>query len=219
MNTKEHSKREQQLSAILDDDLDQRELNEFMQDLKRDPESDAESVKRYQMMGDVMRDELNAASFMDISATVHRAVDQELEYQTSDSQVIPEKVREPWFNLSAWTKPLAGMAIAASVAMVTVVSFKAVEMNSANDSAQSVAEINTGKVKPEIKNPLVVPVNPVIASQVRLASTADSKTKAQLQAKQLSDYMMRHSNSAGQSTMQGMVPYVRAVSFDSNTDK
>jgi len=51
---------------------------------------------------------------------------------------------------------------------------------------------------------------------VRLASTVEAKTKMQLQAKQLSDYMMRHSDSAGQSTMQGMMPYIRVVGFDAH---
>jgi len=210
MNIQDNS-RQQQLSAILDDDLDQQELNEFMQDLKRDPGADAESVKRYQLMGDALRDELNAASFMDISAAVHRAVDQEPEFQTVSSPVAAKKRSKSRLDLSAWIKPLTGMAIAASVAMVTVVSFKSIETNSANNSSQVVAEANV-----EIKKSTIVPVNPAIASQVRLASTAESKTKAQLQAKQLGDYMMRHSNSAGQSTMHGMVPYVRTVDFDPN---
>jgi len=210
MNTQDNTKRQQQLSVLLDDNLDQQELNEFMQDLKRDPDADAESVKRYQLMGDALRDELNAASFMDISAAVHRAIDQEPEYQTSVSPVAKKKTNVSRLDFSAWIKPFTGMAIAASVAMVTVVSFKSIETNSVSNPSQAVAA-----AKVEIKNSTVVPVNPVIASQVRLASTVETKTKAQLQAKQLSDYMMRHSNSAGQSTMHGMVPYVRAVDFDS----
>jgi len=211
MSTQDISKREQQVSAILDDDLNQQELNEFMQDLTRDPVADAERVKRYQMMGDVLRDDLNEASFMDISAAVHRAIDQEPEYHALESNTAAKKVSKPLFDLSAWTKPLTGMAIAASVAMVTVVSFRAVETDSTNDPARAVAEASV-----EFKKPTIAPVNPVIANQVRLASTVEAKTKMQLQAKQLSDYMMRHSDSAGQSTMQGMMPYIRVVGFDAH---
>ena len=218
MKQKEHLKREQQISAILDDHLDPQALNEFMQDLKRDPDMDAESMKRYQMMGDVMRDELNAASFMDISAAVHRAVDLEPGYQVSDSPAVAKKESKPLFDLSAWTKPLAGMAIAASVAMMTVVSFKTISTHS-ESSDQVVAQANTNGEKVEINKSTIVPVNPAIANQLRYVSTVESKTKAQLQEKQLSDYMMRHSDSAGQSTMQGMVPYIRVVGFDSSQQK
>jgi len=211
MNRQDNSKRQQQLSAILDNDLDQQEINEFMQDLKRDPDADAESMKRYQLVGDVLRDELNAASFMDISAAVHRAVDQEPDFQTVSSPMAAKKRSKTRLDLSTWIKPLTGMAIAASVAMVTIVSFNSIETDQANNPSAALAKANV-----EIKKSTIVPVNPAIASQVRLASTAESKTKAQLQAKQLGDYMMRHSNSAGQSTMHGMVPYVRAVDFDSS---
>lgn len=214
MNTQNILKREQQISAIIDDDLDQQELNEFMKDLTRDPVADAERVKRYQMIGDVLRDDLNEASFMDISAAVQRAIDKESEFLTLESNAAAKKVSKPLFDLSAWTRPLAGMAIAASVAMVTVVLFRTVETDSANNSVQTVAEVSI-----ELKKPAVVPVNPVIANQVRLVSTVEAKTKAQLQAKQLSDYMMRHSDSAGQSTIQGMMPYVRVVGFDAHQQK
>lgn len=206
MNTKDNSKRQQRISAILDNDLDQQEISGFMQDLKRDPETDAENIQRYQLIGDALRDDLNIVSFMNISAAVHRAVEQEPEYQTSAAKIESKK---PFFEFSAWTKPLAGMAIAASVAMVTVVSFRTVEINSMDDSSQILAAASV-----KTKRSTIVPVNPAVASQVRLASTAESKT--QLQTEQLNDYMMRHSNSAGQFTMQGMVPYVRAVNFDSN---
>ena len=208
------SKREQQLSAMLDGDLDSQELNAFMQDLKADHVTDAERVQRYQMMGDALRDDLNQASFMDVSSAVHRAVDLEPEYQTQNTNSAGEQTTKPWIDLSAWIRPLAGMAIAASVAMVTVVSFRTIETESVNDSVQSVAE-----AKVEVKKTVVIPVNPVIANQVRLVSTAESKTRAQLQAQQLSDYMMRHSDSAGQSTMHGMMPYVRAVGFESSQKK
>ena len=214
MTTHKTSTREQNISTILDDHFDQQELDAFMQDLKRDPVADAECVRRYQMMGDVLRDDLNEVSFMDISAAVHRAIDQEPELNATTEKVSAPLFNASRFNLSSWLRPLTGIAIAASMAMVTVVSVRIIETDSADDSAQAVVEANV-----ELKTPAVVPVNPLIANQVRLASTAKNETKAQLQARQLSDYMMRHSGSAGQTTVQGMVPYVRVVGFGSNQQK
>ena len=214
MNKEDQLKRQQQISAILDGDYDEPALDAFMQDLKRDPEADAECVQRYQMIGDGLRDDLNQASFMDISSAVHRAIDQESDYQVLESTAESTKVPQPWINFSAWTRPLAGLAIAASVAMVRVVSFRSIETDAVNNLDQQVAA-----AKPESRKSTVTPVNPVIANQIRLVSTAESKTKAQLQAQQLSDYMIRHSDSAGQSTMQGMMPFVRVVGFESPQQK
>ena len=108
------------------------------------------------------------------------------------------------------------MAVAASVAMVTVVAFRTVETETIENPVQTIAE-----AQPQIKNNTsrIIPVNPVIASQVRVASTVEVNNLHQLQTKQLSEYMINHSGYAGQTTMQGMMPYVRVVSFDSQEQK
>ena len=204
------SQRDEQLSALLDNAMDEKELQEFMQDLKRNPLEDAERVQRYQMVGDVVRDELNESSFMDISAAVHRAIEQE-----PSLDVKPAKQPGRIFDLSAWMKPLTGMAVAASVAMVTVVTVRLVDTDPANESQQALANVNQA---PVTKNVTVAPVNPVIAQQIRAVSTEASQQN-QLRRKQLNEYMMNHSGYAGQSTMQGMMPYVRVVTFDSKDSK
>ncbi len=195
-------KREEQLSALLDNALDRNQLDDFMQDLKRDPLSDAETAQRYQLMGDAMRDELNQASFMDISAAVHRAIEQE----PALSEVAESSPQA--FNplllisdaLSRWLKPLAGAAVAASVAMLTVVTFNTVQQGETETEAQLVQSVTPLKVNPEI------------ARHVRVASTVDQQKTVE-QQKQLNSYMMQHSGYASQSTMQGMMPYVRAADF------
>jgi len=210
-NTPLNTDRDEKISALLDDALDQQELNEFLQDLKRDDIEDAEQVHRYQMMGDAISDDLNDSSFMDISAAVHRAIEQEPEINVS-----VKKTKSRMFDFSGLVRPFAGMAVAASVAMVTVVAFRTVETESVENSIQAVAE-----VQPQIKNnsSRIIPVNPAIASQVRVASTAKIKNPHQLQTIQLDEYMIDHSGYAGQTTMQGMMPYVRVVTFDAKGEK
>jgi len=198
--------RDEKISALIDDALDQQELNAFLQDLKRDDVEDAEQVHRYQIMGDAMRDELDESSFMDISAAVHRAIEQEPEIN-----VVVKKTKSRIFDFSGLLRPLTGMAVAASVAMVTVVAFRTVETESVENTVQAIAE-----AQPQTKNNTsrIIPVNPAIASQVRVASTAETNNPHQLQAKQLSEYMMNHSGYAGQTTIQGLMPYVRVVTFE-----
>lgn len=206
--------RDEKISALLDDALEQKELDAFMQDLKRDHVEDAERVQRYQMIGDVMKDDLNAASFMDISSAVHRAIEQEPELNGA------AKPKAKIIDLSSWLRPLTGMAVAASVAMVTVVAFKTVQTESIENPVQTIADAQVETNKQFIgAQDRIVPVNPVIASQVRVASTSDVKNNRQLQAKQLSEYLMNHSGYAGQTTMQGMMPYIRVVSFDDGEKK
>lgn len=192
--------REQQLSALLDNELSEQQLQSFMQDLKQDPLADAEAAQRYSIMGDAMRDELTPASFMDISGAVHRAIEQEPAH--TESTPTPKKSA---FNLSAllfgWMRPLTGMAVAASVAMVTLVTFNAVQ--NSEQSAQLAQSLP------------VIPMNAEIARNVQVASTLNISPTSAQQQKELNRYMLEHSGYASQSTLQGMMPYVRAA--DVNT--
>jgi len=191
----------EQISAILDDQCNEADLQAFMQDLKRDDVADAETLQRYQLMGDGMRDELDQASFMDVSAAVHRAVEQEESYAV----VSPVK-KFPRFNLAAWLRPLSGLAIAASVAMITVVSFQTVKNESNDGLAQPIAQAPSA---------VITPVNQAFAQHVRVASTAAPEPTAE-QNEQLNEFMINH---AGQSSMQGVMPYVRVINLPSGTDR
>lgn len=195
------SEKDERLSALVDNALDSRELNEFMRDLKRDPVDDAERIQRYRIISDVMSDELSEISLMDISAAVQRAIEQETPLQVSS------KPRARLFYFPALAKPLAGMAIAASVAMVTVLAVRTVQVDSPSEPVQPIAEVS---------QQAVTPVNPAIAQHVRAVATEPTQPNRQRNS-QLSEYMMNHSGSVGQTTVPGMMPYVRVIGFDAET--
>ncbi len=192
-------KREEQLSALLDNALDEAQLDDFMQDLKRDPLEDAETAQRYRLMGDAMRDELDQSSFMDISGAVHRAIAQEPEHHEVQAISRNNTLAPLSALLDRWLKPVTGMAVAASVAMLTVFTFNTVQQDDADNTTQLAQSASSEKMNPEI------------ARNVRVASTIDQKSKSTEQQKQLNRYMMQHSGYASQSTMQGVMPYVRAA--------
>ena len=205
--------RDEQLSAFMDDALDGQELREFMQDLKRSPVTDAEQIQRYQMMHDVLKDELDQSSFIDISAAVHRLIEQEVD---SVTEKIPTR-SPPVFDFSAWLRPLSGLAIAASVAMITVVTVRVVS----NDSAESV---QTQLVETNINLPIeqvqpMVPVNNQLLQHIHAVSTADQEKQSRIREQQLREYILNHSEYAGQTTIQGMMPYARVVSFNPQAKK
>jgi len=206
-NKQSNQARDEKLSALLDNALNEQQLDEFMQDLKRDPIADAETAQRYRLMGDAMRDELDQSSFMDISSAVHRAIENEPSLSETDLDVENTRTSSPLPGilqlLNNWTKPLAGMAVAASVAMMTLFTF-----NTVNNSDTLDATIQVAQTQPASTS--LQRVNPDIARNVRMASTLDT-SKSKEQQKQLNEYMLQHSGYASQSTMQGMMPYVRAA--------
>ena len=199
------SEKDERLSALLDNALDRKELNDFMQDLKRDPLDDAERMQRYQIISDVMRDELSEISLMDISAAVHRAVENE-----DMAPASKHKSTVKWFNFPALVKPLTGMAIAASVAMVTVVAVRTVSTEGESETGlQAVAEVSQQPI---------TPVNPAIAQHVRAAST-EASPQSRAGNSQLNEYILNHAGYAGQASVSGMMPYVPVGSFDAEAKR
>lgn len=209
--------RDEQLSALLDDALSDQQLEEFMQDLKRDPIADGEAAQRYRLMGDVMRDELDQSSFIDVSSALHRAIEKEPTY---DGLIQGEKISKQGNAgklaslFAGWSRPLGGMAVAASVAMVTLLTFNSLQ-NTPSSQSQQLAQSQQQIQAPAqmLNSPglqAVVPVNPEIARNVQVASTLDIKKSVE-QQRHLNNYMMQHSGYASQSTLQGMMPYVRAA--------
>ncbi|MBI3186570.1 MAG: sigma-E factor negative regulatory protein [Gammaproteobacteria bacterium] len=207
MQHNQDKQRNEQLSALLDNDMTEQELAQFMDDLKRDPLAEGETLQRYQLIGKTLRGELDSAAFIDVSAAVQRAIELE-SLPVSNVRVL----RPRWLpSMQKLMRPAAGLAIAASVAMVTVVSVRVLQQN-APDTApgQSMVEANTAPV---------VPVNAQRAQQVQVVaagtlSTANAVTPTQASDNQMREYLIRHSGVAGQTTMQGVMPYARAVSFE-----
>jgi sigma-E factor negative regulatory protein RseA len=190
--------RYEQLSALYDNELPTEELHTLMQDLKRDPLDDAERLRRYRLAGDVMRKELDAASFMDISAAVARAIEQE----PAANVIRPARWRKPAWMASV-IRPVTGLAVAASVAMVTVTGVRLLADYDTRDNPVAAPQMAAN----------VAPVNPVVANNVRVVSDAQLQ---KAQAQPLTEYMLRHSGYAGQATMQGMIPYARVVSVETD---
>ena len=207
MQHNQDTQRNEQLSALLDNDMTEQELAQFMDDLKRDPLAEGETLQRYQLIGKTLRGELDSAAFIDVSAAVQRAIELESP-PVSNVRVL----RPRWLpTMQKWMRPAAGLAIAASVAMVTVVSVRVLQQNAPDAaSGQSVVATNTAPI---------VPINAQRAQQVQVVaagtiSAPDAGTSTQASDNQMREYLIRHSGVAGQTTMQGVMPYARAVSFE-----
>ncbi len=190
------SKRKEKISAFLDNDMHRDELMSFSLSAEAD---DAKVAQRYQMVGDALRGEMSNSSFVDVSQAVSEALaDENIAEQmtASVSKPLPESSVEKsgFFDLSAWFKPIAGMAVAASVAVVMVITVTGQDDNA---GIVPVASNTDTQVQP---------------AAVRLAAEGKATNSKD---NELDAYINQHLEFATQDTLQGRLPYVRAVSFES----
>ncbi len=186
------SKRKEKISAFLDNDMHRDELMSFSLSAESD---DAEIAQRYQLMGEALRGELSNSSFIDVSDAVREALaDENIAIDNQSEQISTEtslssKSNNGRFDLSAWFRPVAGMAVAASVAVVMVV---------------TLSEQETGTLATVAENVEKQPAVQVAAD--KKATDLDPHVDQHL--------VNQHLEFATQDALQGRLPYVRAVSYE-----
>lgn len=185
--------RREKISAFLDNDMHRDELMSFSLSAEDD---DAHIAQRYQMMGEALRGELSESSFVDISAAVREALADENvadQMPSEPARSVRETSGNGRFSLSAWFRPAAGMAVAASVAVVMVVTLSSEH----GDNGLSV---------PLAQNSNAVPPGGQIVQPVARKETT---------TEEFNPYINQHLEYATQDPLQGRLPYVRAVSYES----
>jgi sigma-E factor negative regulatory protein RseA len=103
----------ERLSALVDDATDRFETRRLVDELLRS-EEDRRQWARYHLIGDSLRGGLRQIAPEDFSARVRAAVERET----------PPAVQRP--AAATWLKPVAGVGIAAAVAMVTLVGLQSI---------------------------------------------------------------------------------------------
>ncbi len=210
------SKRKEKISAFLDNNMYQDELMSFSLSAEAD---DAAVAQRYQLVGEVLRDEMSDASFIDVSQAVRAALANEniADQLSSESlsatradvktaTALPDSASaasvSKW-SLSSLFRPVAGLAVAASVAVVMVVSVNQQENNSmvplaSNTGSAPALQFAAGD-KTSAKGLNSIAVN-----------YQDSVTRPKVNPRLVN----QHLEFATQDTLQSRLPYVRAVSFE-----
>ena len=206
MNTNNENQAAEKISAYLDDALNADEIESLLGTSESAEQADGHfsMAARYHMVGDALRGELSDASMVDVSAQIHQALRNE-SFDVVESAQTTKQI-EKSFNLLAWldnffgsmARPLAGMAVAASVAMLMVVTV--VQMESPEGGQQLAA------------SPATLPAtssDTLIANKQSADDTVDQKQ----QMAEFEAYLTEHAEFAAQDTLQGRIPYVRAVSY------
>ena len=180
----------EQLSALSDDELNDVEQPLLLGRLQRDPELRA-CLGRYQLIGEVMRG-TGATATLSVADRVQQAISDDAPSETGTS---------PAANQAVWWKPIAGLAVAASVALVAVLS-----VTSVNDISTDAAPVVAAVITP---NPAITQVSDTggEAQWDRLDPSID---------KRLSGYLVNHNEYAASYGVQGVMPYVRIVGHDTS---
>lgn len=169
----------EQLSALADDELNELERPLLLGRMQRDSAL-RECLGRYQLIGEVMRGTGNSAG-LGIAKRVQQAIAGDTPMETPRSE--------------HWWKPLAGLAVAASVALVAVLAVTTAH----NEDAGAP----------------VVAATETIPAGTTLASDAPAQRWDRIEPqveKRLSGYLVNHSEYAASRGFQGVMPYARVVS-------
>lgn len=177
----------EQLSALVDDELTELERPLLLGRLQRDAEL-RECFGRYQLIGEVLRGAGKTAA-LSVAGRVQEAVDREDAIEPLSGRSGP-RGGERW-------KPLAGAAVAASVALLAIFAVSTLR-DSATDSVPALA---SGDAAPRVASA----VAPPDGQWDRIEPGIDAR---------LSGYLVNHSEYAASRGVQGVMPHVRIVGFD-----
>ncbi len=182
----------EQISALMDDDYDAHVL----QNLVRDQELQ-KTWARYHLIGDCLRDTLPEAISTELSEKIRNSLHSE------------PTVLAPAATKRFSYKPLAGFAIAASVAMVAVFGIR---QNSENVSPAGPAIADNQPV--QITEPVATADSYIFSDPQFRSASVKSDTPASLANQRMSGYLVNYNEYRRGAGMHGIMPYVRIVTIE-----
>ena len=186
-----NDKLNEELSAFMDDEAP--EARRLAERLSRDPELQAR-WSRYHLIRDAMTEHLTYAEF-DIAAKVSQALENEPTVLAPRRWHLPPRARKV-------ARQVAGLAIAATVSAVTVMT---VQQQRVESNPPAVAQVSPGNTRVATASPGRPP------ARVVQFVPENRPLKPEVRSK-LSNYLVNHNEYSVTSNMQGMLPYMRIVS-------
>jgi sigma-E factor negative regulatory protein RseA len=180
----------EQISALVDDELHAPALRQALEQLRRDVDLQGR-WSRYHLISDTLHANFASARAASLHLRVHEALEQE------PTLLAPR--RKP--RLPALAKQAAGVAIAASVAAVAILT---VQQDDLQPGGAEPAPIQMAQ-SPRPAHELVQLASTGRQAAVLTAASADARGR-------LNAYLVNHNEYSVSSGMQGVLPYVRIVS-------
>lgn len=198
----------EKLSALMDGELIGRDRDSIIEKIEAESETRG-NWERYHIIGDTMR------------STMPRAVDPDLVTRLNlmlenEPTILAPKPRRKLFKKD-YVKPLAGLAIAASVTAVAIFGLQMSNqqtpgLESVDGELPQVAIIDIEQAAVPVLEAATEPAL-VNATSVRTVKYEPANT---LQPQQLNRYIMNHNQHNSRMGVQGVSPHARLVGHDAN---
>lgn len=173
----------EQVSLLLDDELPPEQAELLLERMRREPEL-RDRFAQYALLGEALR---GRTLKVDLAARVSAALDNE------PAHAVPRLARvDRWLSQ---LRPVAGLAVAASVAMFAVLALQP-------EPTQPPAEV-------------VPPLTPGSQAVLRAQQAGFSGVDSPELQTQLRQYLLNHSEHAGTRRLRGVMPYVQIAAHDS----
>jgi len=175
-----------QLSAFMDGELPEQEHELLIRQLTRDPGM-LDKLGSYHLIRDAMQNHLPVHVDSGLSQRISAAMADEPEHlQTDDTAPVRQ-----------WLRPVAGFAVAASVAMMAVLGL------------QNISQPGLSPVLPELASVKIQP------SLIQPVSTSGLRWNVQPAiASRLNGYLVNHNESVSSTQLQGMLHYARIAGYE-----
>lgn len=178
----------EQISAMVDGELSQAEEALFVRRLAEDRDLQG-ALARYQLISDAMHETLPQQVDTGFSQRVREALDAEPMVKSRAGLVV---------RTGSFLKPLVGLAVAASIALVAVLSLQTVRQDQAPTPAVATAPADSDYIR---------------AMDGQQLAVSQRAGKAQTR-KRLDAYLVNHNEFAVSRSMRGMLSYVRIVGHE-----
>jgi len=166
-------------------------------------------VRRYRMIGEIMRGELPSAIDTGFHASVMAKIHAEADSRQSRNPQA-ENSSSLFGSLLSWArlKPLVGVAVAASVAVVTIAIWKPLQRDTgmAEDTLVSADQQKIIELAGQQPQALVVPASTTLGTRWKL-----DRDMPGMQEK-LNAYLVNHTEYSN--SVQGLIPQARVAGFD-----
>ena len=181
------------LSTLMDGELrDHREQGKLFDELASD-EGMKEAWQRYHLARDAIKGQLSDFPNLDVSAAVHESLKSEPVILTPIWQRL-----NPRFVM----KQVAGLAVAAAVGTIAVLSVQQAQIADADNN--TIAQVDNQPVKSQVAS---------ATGQIRQVSfTTREKLDVAVESK-LSGYLVNHNEFSNSVRVSGVMPYTRIVGY------
>jgi len=205
------SEQQDKLSALMDEFSGDEQSRRMLDEVEGDVNLQYR-LRRYQMIGQVMRHELPRQIDTDFSANVMAKIDA-VESGTGLAHAAGQEAKT---GRSIWTwplmKPVAGLAVAFSVAVVSVTLWQSVNVGiDAGQGSEQLVSADQKKIELFASQPVqanAVPVTSSLNGGMRWKTNNNAPALQQ----RLNAYLVNHTEYSN--SIQGLIPQARVAGFD-----